>query len=79
MTEALLDNPVKLTLILHAMDFRAVCNVLVDRFRERVGFLKDHPHPLPERDNIRILCMDILIIKRDLTGDLYMIDEIITG
>src|SRR5208337_5624853 len=68
MAEALLDNPVEFASVLHAMDLRTVRDVLVDRFRERVGFLEDHPDPLPERHDISIRRMDILIIKRDLTG-----------
>src|SRR5208337_958861 len=77
MTETLLYVPVKFALVLHAMDLRAVRDVLVDGFRERIGLLEDHTDFLPQGDDIRSLGMDILIIERDLTGDLHVIDEIV--
>ena len=77
MAQALLHDPVQLGFVLYAMHLRAVGHILVDGFRERVGFLEDHPDFLPERDHISPRCMDILIIKRDLPGDLHVIDQVV--
>ena len=46
--EALLDDVVHLDL--HAVDLRAEGDVVVDRLRERVGLLEDHPDPASHLD-----------------------------
>jgi hypothetical protein len=48
----------------HAIDPQAVRDVVEDRFRKRVGFLKDHADPAPQIDDVDRGCVDVLTIDK---------------
>src|SRR3954466_4349913 len=53
----------------HSVDSDAPGNILIDRFGERVGLLKDHTNPPPDLNRIDRLLIDIDTVVIDLSLD----------
>ena len=64
--QALLDNLSKAWPARRAMHSRSECNVVEDRFRERIGALKDHADLSSDNGRVHFGVVDILVIEEDL-------------
>src|SRR4029077_18669428 len=59
------------------MDARTVGDIVVDRFRERVGFLKHHADACTQLCHIDALVVNIAAIELDAAGDTSSGDRVI--
>jgi hypothetical protein len=59
------------------LDLKTISNVVVDRFGERIGLLKDHPNTGPQPAEISAGSIDILLVQIDLTADTGIGDKIV--
>src|SRR5204863_5805973 len=49
----------------HAVDAQAIRDVVENRFRKRVGFLKHHPDAAPQIDDVQGCGVDVAIVDLD--------------
>ena len=64
-------------IVLHSEHAQAPGNVVVDRLRERVRLLEDHPDPPPHLDRVDPVRVDVLAVVEDLAIDLGRRDEVV--
>ena len=60
-----LDDLVELGLVAQAGDPRTVGDVVVNRFRKRIRFLKNHPHAPAEIDHVHPQLRVLDLVKRE--------------
>ena len=60
-----------------AVDARAVGDVLVDRFRERIGLLEHHPDPCAQLHDVLLAIVDVLAVERDAALDPRRFDGVV--
>ncbi len=51
-----------------AVDARPIGDILVDRFRERIGLLEHHAHARAQLHDIQRLVVDVEVVELDLAG-----------
>ena len=59
------------------MELGAVGDVVLDRHREGVGLLEDHPDPLPDLENVRIGSKNVLAVEVHLPLDTAAVYEVV--
>jgi hypothetical protein len=64
-SERPLHHLVQLTAVTAPIDPRAIRDVVVNRFRERVRALKDHPDALSQRHDVKVRTIHVLAIEQD--------------
>ena len=73
--QRLLDRLVEVVLL--AEDARAEGDVVVDRLRERVRFLEDHPDQLADLDRVDVGPVEVLAVVEELAVDFGAGDQVV--
>ena len=75
--ERLLHHFVQLAPVVHAADAKAVRDVVVDRFRERIRFLEHHTDTPPKRDNVSPGRVDVSAVDLDRALPMRVGDDVV--
>ena len=75
--QAPLDDRIEVALPVDPLDAAAERDVLVDRLRERIRFLEDHPDPAPQRVDVQVGIVDVLPFEEDRSRRPHAVDEVV--